>query len=263
MPRNWTHAAGVLWPHLVEAGKARQTITYTEAAQVIGTNPLSVGHALGPIQAYCLENRLAPLTVVVVGKTSGLPGDGFIAWNAQDLPSASEAVRLQNWELVGNPFEGFGADDDETSMARILLDEPQRRGEIYRAVRDRGVLQRIFRLALLDVYEGCALCGLSFRCALEAAHILPWGECNDEEKVDVTNGLLLCSSHHKLFDDDVFTLTPKLTIEYYDPEGLDGRYGATDRTFALALHGRAVGAPLRSTARIDPSFVRRRNGRAG
>lgn len=256
--RNWTHAAGVIWPHLVEAGRLRGVLTYEVVAKLIDTNPLSVGYALGPIQTYCLENRLSPLTVVVVGKVTGVPGGGFVAWDVDDLDGARDAVQLQNWDLVGNPFAGFGPDEDEETLATTILIDPKKRGDVYRTVRDRGVIQQIFRLALLEAYEECALCGLTFHAALEAAHILPWGRCTEEERLDVTNGLLLCSSHHRLLDDDVFTLREDMTVGYYDPEATEGPYSDTDRRFALALHNMPLTLPAVKSRRPDPAFIRRR-----
>lgn len=256
--KNWTHAAGQIWPNLVEAGRHRNLTTYTALADIIGTNALSVGYALGPIQTYCLESRLAPLTVVVVNKASGVPGDGFIAWGADDLETARDLVQQQNWDLVGNPFAGFGLQDDEATFAEAILADPSSSGEVYRKVRDRGIAQRVFRLALLEAYNGCAMCGLTFPAALEAAHILQWGMCSDEERMDPANGLLLCSSHHRLFDDHTFRLRPDLTIEYYDPAGVDGQYSDADRALALELHGRAIMSPVVKAAMPGQSFIARR-----
>lgn len=235
------------------------TLAYEDVAPAIQTNPLSVGKALGPIQTYCIENRLAPLTSVVVGKHSRTPGTGFVAWDVDDLDAAWHAVAAQNWSLVGNPFAGFGPDDDEESFANKLISNPDRSGEVYRTVRDRGVMQRIFRLALLEAYDcKCAMCGLSFPAALEGAHILPWGECEPERRLDVRNGILLCASHHRLYDDDVFVIEEDLTITYYDPDTEDGEYGDTDRSFALALHRTKPTLPMREALWPDSAFIRHR-----
>ena len=256
--RNWTHAAGVIWPDLVAAGRNRQTLTYETVAKLITTNPLSVAFALDPIQNYCLENRLAPLTVVVVGKTSGVPGDGFVAWDVDDLAAARDAVQMQNWDLVGNPFEGFGPGDDEHSLASRILVDPAAGGEVYRLVRDRGIAQRIFRQALLTAYEGCALCGLTFPAALEAAHILPWGRCAENERLDVANGLLLCSTHHRLFDDHTFKLGADLTIIYYDPQEDDGPYSEADRALGSVLHGQTLRLPVLEAHHPNGAYIERR-----
>jgi putative restriction endonuclease len=256
--RNWTHEAGIVWPLLVAAGREGDTLIYESVAKAIATNPLSVAYALRPIQTYCLENRLAPLTVVVVGKGNGRPGEGFIAWNVDDLAAARDAVRTQNWDLVGNPFAGFGADEDESILATRILNDPGSAGDVYRRVRDRGMVQRIFRLALLKAYGSCAMCGLSLPSALEAAHILPWRACSDHERMDVTNGLLLCASHHRLFDDGFIRLGDDFRIAYSDPGEERRPHTETDRAFVVRLHGRIPRLPVNTSHRPNPSFLERR-----
>ena len=256
--RNWTHAARIAWPILVDVGSRREAITYEQLSGPLDTNPLSVGKALGVIQTYCLENRLAPLTVVVVGKTSGIPGDGFVAWDVGDFEAARDAVAAQNWTLVGNPFTGFDVDEDEDTLAKLIIDDQASAGDVYRKVRDRGIAQRIFRRALLTAYGSCAMCGLTFESALEAAHIVPWKDCGDDEKLAVCNGLLLCASHHKLFDCHEIRIRPNLTIQYYDPNELEGPYSRTDSKFATKLHGKTLNIPGDASLRPDPALIERR-----
>lgn len=256
MGKNWFHAAGQIWPVLVDAGVQQKTLTYEHVASILGTNPLSVRYVLDPIQYYCVENRLAPLTVVVVGKASGIPGSGFMAWDVEDLDAAYQAVAAQNWNLVGNPFQGFGPADNEDSYARVLVSDPASAGEVYRRIRDRGIAQRIFRRALLAAYSSkCALCGLSYPDALEAAHLVPWGECRPEERMDVRNGILLCASHHRLLDSEYFSFDPEMTLIYYDPDGEDGPYSEVDKAFALALHGRQPDLPVDARLRPSADFI--------
>lgn len=259
MGRNWIHLAGVIWPLLTEAGSAGETLTYTKVAPTIATNPLSVGLALGPIQTYCMENRLPPLTAVVVGKNSGMPGGGFVAWDVDDLAAALSAVAAYNWELIGNPFAGFGAEDTEDTFAEALIDDPGNAVDVYHRVRDRGMAQRIFRRALLLAYdERCAFCGLAFPDALEAAHIVPWSSCEPAQRLDVRNGVLLCASHHRLFDRNIMWLQDNFLITYYDPEEKDGRYRKVDRAFTIALHGSNIRLPKDPTHHPDSANLRRR-----
>lgn len=62
--------------------------------------------------------------------------------------------------------------------------------------------QDIFRQALLEYWgESCALTGITLPCLLKASHIKPWADCeSDRERLDVFNGLLLCSHYDSLFD---------------------------------------------------------------
>lgn len=78
----------------------------------------------------------------------------------------------------------------------------------------RGPAQDIFRTSLwLAFPASCAFCGCSLPRVLEAAHIFPWCDSNEAERMDVANGLILCANHHRLFDADLLTLRPDLRIE--------------------------------------------------
>jgi len=65
------------------------------------------------------------------------------------------------------------------------------------------VNQDAFRSKILEKYHNrCCLCGAgsSSERLLIASHIKPWKVSDDQEKVSVHNGLLLCPNHDKLFD---------------------------------------------------------------
>ena len=70
---------------------------------------------------------------------------------------------------------------------------------------ERLVIQRIgqdvFRSALMDYWNGrCPLTGITDPALLRASHIVPWSECNDEQRLDVHNGLLLSALWDAAFD---------------------------------------------------------------
>lgn len=71
---------------------------------------------------------------------------------------------------------------------------------------ERLVVQRIgqdlFRAALIDYWQGrCAVTDLDLVPLLRASHIKPWAACsNNEERLDVFNGLLLAPHLDALFD---------------------------------------------------------------
>ena len=47
--------------------------------------------------------------------------------------------------------------------------------------------------------------GIDNKKLLVASHIKPWVICNNEERVDSNNGLLLCANMDKLFDSGLIT----------------------------------------------------------
>lgn len=60
--------------------------------------------------------------------------------------------------------------------------------------------QSAFKKALLTIEKKCRLCGVRDEHFLVASHIKPWSESNNQERLDVNNGLLLCPNHDALFD---------------------------------------------------------------
>jgi putative restriction endonuclease len=258
--RNWLHAAGVLWDVLARTAMESRTMTYEEAAPHIDTNPLSVRLALAPIQDYCLSEKLPPLTSIVVQKATRLPGEGFIAWDIDALHEAHAKVFAENWALRRNPYKNLGVDDDFGSLARAIITDPNESEAIYAKVPVRGIAQVIFRKALLEAYEGqCAICGLSYECALDAAHIVPWSNASQSQRLDPRNGLLLCATHHRLFDEHVLTISQSLRVVHFDPQEERGPYTDADRRVAPHMHGRMIFVPSNSSLRPSPSLLAQRH----
>jgi putative restriction endonuclease len=111
----------------------------------------------------------------------------------------------------------------------------------------------MFRTRVLTAYEyRCSICNYDVRLGiaplgLEAAHI-KWhqagGPCVE------SNGLALCSIHHKMFDRGAFTLSDKLEILV--SENVNGSHGVDE--WLLKYHGRAT---------IRQSFNKLQNRRQG
>jgi putative restriction endonuclease len=93
--------AAQYWSLVALAVRNRQVLTYDIVAQLTGVPRVAVGGFLDPVQAYCLQQHLPPLIILVVGENSGLPGEGFIA--AQDIPRAQAEVFAYEWQSVAAP----------------------------------------------------------------------------------------------------------------------------------------------------------------
>lgn len=66
--------------------------------------------------------------------------------------------------------------------------------------------QGTFRKSLLDKYDGkCIVTHIDNLKLLIASHIKPWAICNNNDRVDVENGLLLSANFDRLFDSGLIT----------------------------------------------------------
>lgn len=111
-----------------------------------------------------------------------------------------------------------------------------------------------FRKLILISYEyQCSVCNFSVRLgntllALEAAHI-KWHQAAGPDIE--TNGLALCSIHHKLFDRGAFTLSDSLIIEV--SEQVNGINGCQE--WLIAFHGKPIRKAQNPNNRPDTSFL--------
>ena len=100
--------AAAAWSVLVFAAMHRQTLTYELLGNITGMHAAGLGEVLEPIQSYCLLNELPPLSALVVSKSTGLPGTGFIA--ALDVPREFVRIFEHDWLTVQCPTPEVLAD---------------------------------------------------------------------------------------------------------------------------------------------------------
>ena len=249
MSVNHVERAYRAWKILTKRAKQRRTITYGELAGLLGIHHRPIRYVLGVIQDYCIEMDLPPLTILVIS-TKGVPGTGFIAHDFADLEEGEALVYNFDWGALKNPFEFAKDGQSYESIVKKLINDPDNSGEVYRKVKSRGIQQIVFREALLKAYsQSCAFTGISLYNSLEAAHILPWSVSDESEKMDVRNGILLNSLHHKLFDKGDLTVSLDYRIVTYDPKLENGPYNNVERLVFNDLHG----APMRI-----PKLIRNR-----
>jgi hypothetical protein len=82
---------------------------------------------------------------------------------------------------------------------------------------ERLVVRRIgldiFRAALMDYWGGrCPITGITDPALLRASHIVPWVECNDAQRLDVHNGLLLSALWDAAFDAGLISFADDGTV---------------------------------------------------
>lgn len=257
MTINQAERAFRAWPILTKRAGEGKTITYRELGALIGVHHRAVRYVLALIQHYCLEEKLPPLTILIVNQ-GGKPGTGFIAYDVDKLEEGEMLVRSYNWNAIPNPF-AFASDG--TTYEEIVSERagnPSGAADVMRIVKTRGIAQSLFRDALLKAYQyRCAFTDISFQPVLEACHIVPWSNCKPEERLDIRNELLLNSVHHKLFDEGLVTVTKDFRIWYVDPDLKDGPYSQYDLLLSASLHGQAMKMPVACTMRPSPAYLER------
>lgn len=103
------------------------------------------------------------------------------------------------------PQEGKTADDQATE----LLSELDNLKMFPETERQSLVLSRLgqgeFRAQLVSYWKGCAVTGTNCIPLLKASHIKPWRNSNNDERLDVFNGLLLSPNIDTAFDTGYIT----------------------------------------------------------
>lgn len=218
---------------------------------------------LGDISVAEYEAGRGMLSVIVVHKTGDLrPGKGFFDL-ARDLGIAfvdEEALWSDQLKLVYRvwkpcpPVERAptsrtpsrhppDANATDEQLVTHLLTVPASAGQIYRLSQVRGSEQKVFRNAILAAYErACAVCGLAREETLEAAHIKPYVDCNEAERMAPTNGLLLCAVHHRMFDAGTMSINHVLHIRFNPPTS-PSYTNAVDKALVLDFHGKPLRLP--------------------
>ena len=109
----------------------------------------------------------------------------------------------------------------------------------------------MFRNKILTAYEyRCSICSFDVRLGttplgLEAAHI-KWHQAGGPDVE--SNGLALCSIHHKMFDRGAFTISKEL--EVIISEEVNGFRGVDE--WLLNFHGKKMRSPVNPS--YEPAF---------
>ncbi len=90
-----------VWSVLALAARNRQILTYDLLSKLIGVPPQGLANGLDQVQRYCMQKDLPPLTILVVNKDTGRPGEGFVA--VQDIPKNQVKVFEYDWVTHGAP----------------------------------------------------------------------------------------------------------------------------------------------------------------
>lgn len=97
---------------------------------------------------------------------------------------------------------GYIQKQKETILSEIheVEENPQLTSTERTQIIQSRIGQGIFRNKLIDYWKGCSVSGCTLLPVLVASHIKPWNVSDNEQRLDLFNGLLLQPNLDKLFD---------------------------------------------------------------
>lgn len=206
MSINHYERAYKIWNILIKCASENKTISYKQITEITTIHWRVQKIPLEYIQQYCIEKDLPPLTILAVNNSSHLPGSGFIACSSERIEAETKNVYSYDWSKQENPFS-FACDINNFEDIIESIKNSNTGNIKIGAIKSRGILQSLLKDAALGIYNNqCAMCKLSIEELLEACHIKPFCDCNEDEKKDLNNIIILCKNHHKLFDSHIITI---------------------------------------------------------
>lgn len=103
-----------LWSILAFAAYNRQTLTYAFLGKLVGLPSSAIGRSLYPIQYFCKQQGLPPLTVLVVNQATGLPGEGL---EVDDFAKVVQEVFEFEWITYKAPGSEVGPEAEDFQNA--------------------------------------------------------------------------------------------------------------------------------------------------
>jgi putative restriction endonuclease len=179
-------------------------------------------------------------------------------WIPQPSDWAARNLRYQRYDLTTGEGARIWRECQERAATPVsapygflVREQPERYGDPV-LMRPR-LGQGAFRVAVTDAYKrACAVTSEHSLPVLEAAHIVPYA---DGGAHDVSNGLLLRSDLHRLFDLGYVTVTPELRLEVSPRLRGDFENG---RTY-YPMHGGPLDVPSAGSLRPNPELLRWHN----
>ena len=124
--------------------------------------------------------------------------------------TTDEEIGNKIWNQVELLLEKYLIDESQASANPFMLEEPQSRYN-YSILSKVRIGQGAFRVLVTDSYQRkCSITGEKTLPVLESAHIQSYAKDGPHT---ISNGILLRSDIHKLFDTGYLTITTDLKIE--------------------------------------------------
>lgn len=136
--------------------------------------------------------------------------DDLLATDASRQPNRSIYTKpndIVNFKSALRKYLKFRQSDFAHQQEDTILAEINRvQNDLTLSVTEREAIvkarvgQGKFRDKLVDYWRGCSVSTFSHFDLLIASHIMPWRDADNQQRLDVFNGLLLLPNYDKLFD---------------------------------------------------------------
>jgi putative restriction endonuclease len=203
--QNWTREQSILALYLycqIPFGQIHSTHKQiVETAELIGRSPDALTMKMCNFARFDpeLQNR----GVSGLSNGSHLDEEIWMEFSSDFSQLSTEAATT----LSNLKNQGVDSFVDLTDLPDIPLGDA--RNQIVRA----RINQTFFRRALLSSFNyTCCITKIQVPDLLIASHIKPWCVCNESEKTNPRNGLLLNVFHDKAFDLGYFTINKKFEL---------------------------------------------------
>lgn len=174
--------------------------------------------------------------VYFVGTRPGWYRPEYPSFVVEDDPTARRVTIAPGW--MAGPLD---------EREPVFPEDPIERRYAVRQTRVR-IHQARFRGRVVPAYSGrCAICSLRETRLLDAAHIV--GDIEERGEPLVSNGLSLCSIHHRAFDQDLVGVSPDYVVRVA-PRLLEDDDGPM-LELLKGFHGRPLEVPARRAWRPD------------
>ena len=185
------------WMHINSKLADSSIYKYTRAINTISKEMIEKGIIYKSLlEMNCVELDVAILNI--------LKNDYFLQKNTTGNHMYSNALKQYRYFN----FEDIKEDESEKQLEDEVCKSKQLTTTEKQMIIKARIGQGKYRTNLLEKYEGkCIVTGIDKPKLLVASHIKPWAICNNVERIDKENGLLLCPNMDRLFDCGLITFT--------------------------------------------------------
>lgn len=182
------------WMQRNTALKSNSISKYQRAVNTISNEML----ATKAISKSLFDMNLIELDIAIVNI---LHNPFFIKKNTTGNKMYSNALKQYRYYVISC----VDLDDSQFNIVKKIMSSKIDHTEKETIIKAR-IGQGMYRKNILEKYNNqCLVTGIDNIRLLVASHIKPWSICNNNERIDINNGLLLSANMDRLFDCGLIT----------------------------------------------------------